>query len=367
MFFFPPRFRVLSLALADEQRVGFSINRDKESENLENTIHDQHPLAEADGARFHTMFPSPRCANREERQEGCRLWSGKTHHRYLVFKDLRPRGGVGVSLMRVAWALNRAISFDLEPVFVGPLLTAHGVGDFGDWMGLTHNPMLEIQDPGAFQRATHESVPFPQGDGDAWFREQENRTSVVYEADAMKANMLHDWGIPVSIPSSDASLCLYARYALRDIYWGARQIRGRCAGFLPEDHLAPPQVVLSRARQDQPQRNRSWVVAVHVRRGDIIHFRSGFRSIPHSYFSAAVRAVLQGIAVSDPAATVSVLVFSEGPNTMKRLQLPDEHGKPFTWDIERESCVDVGLTCSQVRGIKAQGGATTRATCAMLG
>lgn len=81
----------------------------------------------------------------------------------------------------------------------------------------------------------------------------------------------------------------------------------------------------------------------------MVHFHHGARSIPQSYFSAAVRSVLRGIAAADPAAQVSVLVFSEGPSSMDGLQLADENGEVITWDIERESCLDIGLQCSQVR------------------
>lgn len=193
------------------------------------------------------------------------------------------------------------------------------------------------------------------------FREQENRTSVVHEAKTMRAQMLHDWGQPVSIPSSDPGLCLYARHALRGIYSEAPQTRERCFAFLPEDHHETPQPFVQCLIACQPEPKQPWVVAVHVRPGDINHFRHGFRSIPQSYFSAAVKAVLRGIAVSDPAAHVSASVFSEGPDTTNGLQLPDEHGDTFTWDTEQESCVNVGLTCSQVRGMKLQTDATSRA------
>ena len=103
-------------------------------------------------------------------------------------------------------------------------------------------------------------------------------------------------------------------------------------------------------------RTRPWVIAVHVRRGDIILFRHGFRNIPHKYFSAAVNSILWGIAVTDPAAHVSVLVFSEGPDTLDGLQLQDEHEKTLTWDIEHDSCLDIGLNCSQVRGMTPMSG-----------
>lgn len=339
--------------MTDEQpEVATPSSHQHTSHQLEFHMADGHPRAAAENG----TVPSPRCANREEWQK-CRLWSGKTHKRYLVLYNLTPREGVGASLMRVGWALNRALSFDLEPVFVGPLLASHGTGNFGDWMGLTHNPLLAVQDSEAFERATQVEVPFPEGNGDPWFREQENRTSVVYRADAMKLGKIKDWGIPVLNLSSDPGACPYVRQTLRNIYWNAPAKRGRCHSFLPDDHPAPADAVVpGETTTYQPGRKRPWVLAVHVRRGDIIHFRGGFRDIPHRYFQAAVTSVLRGIAAIDPAAHVSVLVFSEGPKRMTGFQLPDEHNRAISWNIERESCLNTGLNCSQVRSMTPQSG-----------
>lgn len=340
---------VLTPPLTGERGQVVSPSRHKrEPPQLQINIADQLPEA-AQYVPTNATFPSPRCAHREEWQGACRLWSGKTHNRYLVFNHLRAKEGIGANLMRVAWGLNRAISFDLEPVFVGPLLAGHGTGEFGDWMGLTNNPLMVIQDPEAFERATNQSVPFPEGDHDGWFREQENRTFVIYKADAMSVHKIKDWGKTVPKPNSDTRVCLYVRQALRTIYWSVPQKRGRCHAFMTEGHHAPPESVVSEATGYQPERKRPWVLAVHVRRGDMIQFHNGARSIPHRYFSAAVNSVLRGIAIIDPAAHVSVLVFSEGPTALKGLQLPDEHGNAVTWDIGHESCLDIGLNCSQVR------------------
>ncbi|CAN0223974.1 unnamed protein product [Scytosiphon promiscuus] len=287
------------------------------------------------------VAPSPRCRHREEWQETCRLWSGRSHHRYLELNRLVPREGMGASLLRVAWALRHAILFDLEPVFDGPLLAGHGTGDFGDFVGLTHNPLLAIQDPAAFARATVQNVPFPEGNDDIWFREQENRTSVVYHADAMHVKKAMEWGTPISPRSQQSRRCRYAHQALRDMFWSAPRDHGRCRTFLHDETDA------WQSTGYPHHRKRPWVLAVHVRRGDMVKFRDGARSVPQRYFSAAVRSVLRGIAGADPAAQVSVLVFSEGPSSMDRLQLRDENGKAFTWDIGRESCVDIGLNCSQ--------------------
>ena len=320
-------------------------------------VADAQPPVAAEERPANAVFPSARCANREEWQGECRLWSGKPHNRYLEFKRLNKGEGIGANLMRIAWALNRAISFDLEPIFIGPFRAGHGAGDFGDWVGITQNrnPLLVIQDPAGFSNATNEVVPFPEGDGDDWFREQENRTSVIYKVKPIKVHKIKDWGMPVSRPNSDPRVCPYVRQALRNIYWSAPPTRGRCHTMLPDDRRTQPEdAEPGTTTGSKRDGKRPWVVAVHVRRGDMIHFRGGRRSIPHRYFSVVTRSILQGIAATDPAANVSVLVFSEGPETLQGLQLHDEKGKAVTWDIKNESCVDIGLNCTQVRNIIRQ-------------
>lgn len=358
-----PQFRLLiSRRLTDGQHeVSTSPPREKEAVRLEVDIDDRPPPVAAQDAPSNDTFPSARCANREEWQGTCLLWSGKPHNRYVAFNRVDSREGIGANLARVAWVLRRAISFDLEPVIIGPLLAGHGTGNFGDWMGLTNNPLRVVQDPTAFKEATLQSVPFPEGNGDAWFLEQQNRTSVVYEPDPTKVDRLKDWGIPVSPPSLDARVCQYARESLRNIYWSVPQNRGRCHGLLPDDHTVPPEAVGSGAPGDQNEGGRPWVVAVHVRRGDTITFKDGARSLPHTYFQATVYSVLRAIAATDPLARVSVLVFSQGPDTLTGLQLVDEHGEAVTWNIEQESCLDLGLTCSQVSGMSAKSGRPTHA------
>jgi len=296
------------------------------------------------------IFPSGRCANREEWKEVCKVWSGRPHHRYIKYDTLRGVEGIGATLLRVKWALDHAIAFDLEPVFVGSFTAGHHLGDFGDFMGLTHSPYFSIQDVEALEMATEITVPFPKGNENDWFLQQENRTNVIYSVEAMEVAKDKNWGIPVFPPNSNPRVCRYAREILRDMYWTAPRIRGRCFTFLPDDHEMQPDVGALKAKgYRETDRKRPWVIAVHVRRGDMVHFRSGVRSVPHRYFSSTMGAVLQGIAVIDPAAYVTVLVFSEGPRSMSGLQLPDEHGKAITWDIEEESCLEVGLNCSQVK------------------
>lgn len=287
----------------------------------------------------------------------CRLWSGRSHHRYLKMDGWsygrRSHEGLGSSLLWVKWALDRAISFDLEPIFIGPLLAGHALGDFGDFMGLTHNSLLKIQDPEAFARATPQVVPFPEGLGDDWFHREYNRSSVVYEVNVTdisvpQATAQKGWGSLVLPPSPNSGVCRYSYQVLRDIYWSAPRNQGRCRIFLRDGHGVLP-------AYQQPDGRRSWVLAVHVRRGDVVTI--GARPTPHKVMAAAVASVLRSIAATNPAAYVSVLVFSQGnPSHMNELQLPDEHGQAVTWDISRESCLDVGLDCSQVRYIECDSG-----------
>lgn len=283
----------------------------------------------------------------------CRLWSGRSHHRYLKFEGLHSNEGIGACLLRIAWALDRVISFDLEPIFVGPFLAGHGTGDFGQFMGLTGSPSLAIQDPSGFATARHQNVPLPEGEEITWFREQENRTSVVYEVEAMKMPKLtRSWGKPIRTPNSDPRVCRYVGRALRNMYWSAPREHGRCRTFLADARNVPPKGGDGEGGETAYHlgESRPWVLAVHVRRGDALTFHHGERMLPPIFYSAVVRSVLRGIAAIDSAARrVSILVFSEGPSNMTGLKLPDEKGTAVTWDIQRESCLDLGLNCSQVR------------------
>lgn len=307
-----------------------------------------------------TVVPSPRCADREEWRDPCVSWSGTPHNRYLEINKMLPREGIGANFLRIAWALNRVIAYDLEPVFNGPLLAAHGVGDFGDWVGLTHNPSNEVYDPEGFRSALRQDVPFPAGNGDSWFHDQINRTSVIYTPNIMNVKKIVDWGVPVSPPPSDPHVCPYVRQVLRAQFWSAPRERGRCLSMLPRDSEFPPPMEAMRTTGEPRvggsvdldqhyKERRPWVVAVHVRRGDMVRFHHGKRSIPHTFFVEAVRAVLAAISAVDRGARVSVLVFSEAPAEMPELQLPDEKGQPITWDIPRDSCRQLGLRCAQVQ------------------
>lgn len=118
--------------------------------------------------------------------------------------------------------------FDLEVEFVGPFLATHGTGDFGQWFGLTENPLLAVRDPEAYQHAQTQEVPFPEGYGFEWFYSQRNRTSVVYTFDSAKLNRMKTWARPVSPPPASPGVCRYVRQILRDIFWSRPGERDRC-------------------------------------------------------------------------------------------------------------------------------------------
>ena len=303
--------------------------------------------------------PSTRCASREEWQDECFLWSGEPHNRYVEFANLLPKEGLGANLLRVHWALNRALLFDLQPVFIGPFLASHGTGDFGDWMGLTNNPILAVRDHDGFKNASRQEVPFPEGNGDDWFRDRRNQTSVVFVTNPMKVQKIKDWGVPVATAPSDSRVCQYARQALRGIFWSVPGMRNRCDAFFAEkpDFLARNENHVSENSSGKlhievqgsgpEMKRRPWIVALHIRRGDMIKFRNGVRNVPHAYFVATAKAVLRGIAEVNPEARASILIFSEGPKKLEENQLMDEMGKVVTWNILPD-CEAMGLRCTQV-------------------
>lgn len=95
---------------------------------------------------------------------------------------------------------------------------------------------------------------------------------------------------------------------------------------------------------------RPWVVAVHVRRGDVITLHDGDMAIPHQFTVASLRAVLKAIAsVSPRTRPVTIAVFSEGVdiNDDQGLQLVNEDGHPISWDIPKELYAGLGLICHQ--------------------
>lgn len=316
--------------------------------------------------------PSAQCAGREEWRSPCRLWSGEAHHRYFLLNEMKPREGIGGQLMRVCWALNRAVEFDLEPVFLGPFIAGHGVGDFAKWIGLTHNPMIQIEDPSGFQEASRVKIPLPFADGEeelAWFRSQRNRTSVVYVPDFMEVYFPTKImpGVPVFPPPTDKRLCPSVRHFLRAAFWSVPEKRTHCMSMLPRNGdpglrgtgvggdgtlVGGVPVYSSAADGVESPRHRPWVVGVHVRRGDMVHHLDGIYNIPHVYYVATVRSVLRSISVVDPNTTVSVLVFSEGGGQEDKNQVPDERNRPVGWDIERESCRELGIRCTQVSGLR---------------
>lgn len=293
------------------------------------------------------------CANREEWRGQSSVWSGEHHNRYIKLTRLAPTEGIGASLLRVAWVLHRAIAFDLEPVFDGPFFACHGTGNFGEWVGFKTNTFVEINDPTGFQDVDTQDVPLPAAEESSWFFSQMNRTSVLFVPNIMHVKKAKEWGVPVSPPPSNARVCPSPGCALRSIFWSIPKWRHRCHAALekkwqPEEGSGQDPFV---DREAPNLERRPWVVGVHVRRGDMISFRRGVRSVPHAYFVAVLNSVLSGISAVDPGARVTILVFSEGPSGLSKEQkIVDEHGSAVVWNIVNDSCEPLGLRCIQVSG-----------------
>lgn len=230
-------------------------------------------------------------------------------------------------------------------MIIGPLLAGHGTGEFGDWMGLTNNPILAVRDIHGFNKTERQDVPFPEGDGEAWFRERRNETSVIYVVNPMSVKKIKDWGVPVATTPSDPHVCKYARQVLRNLYWSVPKNRNRCGEMLAGEVEFIDQTLNAGPRYTQ----RPWVVAFHIRRGDMIKFRKGVRSVPHAYFNATARAVLRGIASVDPEVNVFFLIFSEKQKgkSLEGNQVLDEKGRVVNWNILPD-CESLGLRCTQV-------------------
>lgn len=250
--------------------------------------------------------------------------------------------------------LHRAIAFDLEPVFDGPFTACHGTGNFGEWVGFKTNTFVEAEDPTGLEGVEIQDVPLPEAEDSSWFLSQTNRTSVIFVPNIMQVKKAQEWGVPVSPPPSNARVCPSAGCALRSIFWSIPKWRHRCRAALenkwqPEEHVSE-EVSFVERELPNPER-RPWVIGVHVRRGDMVSFRGGVRSVPHAYFVAVLNSVLGGISALDPRARVTILVFSEGPSELpKQQKIIDEHGSAVVWDIVQDSCEPLGLRCIQVRG-----------------
>lgn len=114
---------------------------------------------------------------------------------------------------------------------------------------------------------------------------------------------------------------------------GLRTERAQCSRVLPASVLE----------------TEGWLLAVHIDRASTTQasLRLGRQQdrLPHQYFVRVVDAALAGIADAEAGATVDVVVFSEGCSG----GLVDEVGMGVEWDVPREVCRALGLTCTQVR------------------
>lgn len=183
------------------------------------------------------ILPSERCERREEWQQTCLMWSGRSRDRYLTVGQIDPNDGVGASLRLIGTAIDMALSFDLELDLTGPFLASHGVGDWGAWFGLVGNytsTILDLRNPEGYLGATTEGLKPHMHGREEWLLSQENRTSVSFVPNMMKIGVI-DWGAPATPGPSryDNRVCTYARQVLRQIYWGRKKERDRCHSFLP--------------------------------------------------------------------------------------------------------------------------------------
>lgn len=126
---------------------------------------------------------------------------------------------------------------------------------------------------------------------------------------------------------------------------GLRVERAQCAPLLPTSVLE----------------NEGWLVGVHIDRAPTtqatnLRLRGAaavpptHRSLPHEYFVRVMGAALEGISRVEPAASVDVVVVSEGMWG----GLIDSTGLPMEWDIPLGMCKGLGLSCTQVSGARGQ-------------
>ena len=181
-----------------------------------------------------STLPSERCEHREEWQPTCLMWSGQPRNRYIVAGKLKARDGVGAQLRRIGTVIDLALSFDLEVVYHGPFLAAHGAGEWGTWFGLVGagtNPLLATTNPNGYQLATREKLL--RNNSIEGIAQHENRTSVVFVPFMMNIGVF-DWGAPATPTPAryDGRICTYTRHVLRQVYWGREKDRDRCHSFL---------------------------------------------------------------------------------------------------------------------------------------
>lgn len=99
---------------------------------------------------------------------------------------------------------------------------------------------------------------------------------------------------------------------------------------------------------NSPVEEEKWLVGVHIDRAPFMQSSlrgtHQHRDLPHQYFVRATEAILYTISLVDPGAGVFIVVFSEG----RWGGMVDETGLPVDWDIPREICDEVGLSCTKV-------------------
>ena len=260
-----------------------------------------------------------KCPKKEE----CILRTDNPRNRYMEINRMVSPEGIGASLDRVAYIIYQAIAYDVEPIINGPILASHGTGHFGDWWGLTNNSYFNIvKNISAYNNS--EKHILNNTKEFKW----NNKTDIVYvlPVDATKVEKKLDW---IShIHPEDSRVCKNILKIMSFAFWSVH--RARCNNFLTI----------------KPSEKRPWVVAVHVRRGDILlnHLRG--RIIPHAWFEKVVSSVLVSILSIDPDAHVNMLVFSEGNLNESENEIYTEWKEIITWDIVSQ-CDSIGLVCTQ--------------------
>jgi len=281
---------------------------------------------------------SNQCANREEWSPVCKWWPTNTG-RYIEVNECSTKDGIGVNIHRIINIVKRAVKFNMEPVFNGPFVVGHDVGDVGKWIGLTDNPSTSVQDEESLMLANKESLPVPYGYGDKWLSEQANRTSIVYSTE-MKYINNEEWRVTLKTKSPD-NLCRNMRHIFRSIFWSVPDKRDMCKSLYPR--FDGEDVKLSNLGMGRP-----WTVSIHVRRGDLLTLKvDKTKPSPHEFFVAASRAAVSSIVSVDPNASIDFFVFSEGPSDMEENTLFDQHGDVVRMNIPEDICSGFGINCRQ--------------------
>lgn len=268
-----------------------------------------------------------KCPKKEE----CILRTDNPRNRYMEINQMVSREGIGASLDRVAYVIHQAIAYGVEPVINGPILASHGSGNFGDWWGLTNNSYLNIVNNISSYNNAEKHI-LKNTNEFKW----DNKRDIVYvlPKDARKVEKKLDWISNVHPQPKDSRVCNNILKVMSFVFWSVH--RTRCNQFLTI----------------KPSEKHPWVVAVHVRRGDILALGSG-RIIPHVWFEQVVSSVLVSILSIDPDAHVHILVFSEGDLNESENEIYTELNEIITWDIVSQ-CDSIGLVCTQKTILSSQ-------------